>query len=366
MNITFSEQEHMLQRAVRELLQHEVPTAMVQDAEANGTLPRSLWHTIAQQGWLGLGTREADGGGGGSLLESAIVLTEMGRVACPGPYAEHVAAIQYLARTGSQPGLIAALVAGKEIATIAIHNAPDVATAAADPSIGATQISGAKILVPYGMSASLLVLTATANDRLKYVRIQAGAAGLRRTPQQTMSANQHVRLDLDGVHAQVLGLETPLTGSDLLVLYRVARDAYSLGLLERMLELSLNYARDRVQFGRPIGSFQAVQHQCADMALLVYGAQCLLWQAAWLIGTGRPAGPELSMCHAFIREAAGEVAARAHQVHGAVGFTAEYPLGLFSRRAKAFQVGLGSATQYREDVATLMGAARNASAVAPR
>jgi alkylation response protein AidB-like acyl-CoA dehydrogenase len=167
----------------------------------------------------------------------------------------------------------------------------------------------------------------------------------------TMSANRHAAIVFDGAPSVTIGPADADEPRGFEALHLLARDAYLVGLLGRMLEMATAYATNRVQFGRPIGSFQAIQHRCADMALAVYGARILTYQAAWLAAQGRK-GSQAAMAHAYVRDAAGEVVAHAHQIHGAIGITKEYPLQYFSRRAKAFQNALGTAAHFREKVAT--------------
>jgi alkylation response protein AidB-like acyl-CoA dehydrogenase len=209
------------------------------------------------------------------------------------------------------------------------------------------------MLVPYARGARRLLVSAAAEGRTVYALVDAAGADLRLAPLHTVSRDQQALVTFTDVPAEILGEASADPRRDLLALYRLARAAYAVGLMGRMLDITVEYVKGRVQFGRPIGTFQAVQYRCVDMALAYYGAQNHLHQAAWLVGNDRPAARELLMGHAAIRDAIGQVVANAHQAHGAMGFTDAYPLQLFSRRAKVYQHTLGTAAAFRTQLAAL-------------
>jgi alkylation response protein AidB-like acyl-CoA dehydrogenase len=131
--------------------------------------------------------------------------------------------------------------------------------------------------------------------------------------------------------------------------------AYAVGAAERALELTVEHAKTRVQFGRPIGSFQAVAHRCADMRSEIDAVRYLVYQAAWSLASGRPSALEAGAAKAYGNEALRRVFMHAHQVHGAIGFSTEHDLQLFTRRAKAVELSWGGAASHRERVAQAMG-----------
>jgi alkylation response protein AidB-like acyl-CoA dehydrogenase len=352
MDLCLSDQETLLQQQIRDLLKNEVTFDTVREAEASGELPRSLWAALGSQGWFGLPVSEAKGGSGGTMAEWMLLLEEMGRVAFPGPVAEQGTAAVYLAgpAAGAVDGMLPSVLSGERIVSIGMEDAPGAPTA-----VSSGRISGEKILLPYGSAATTYLVSAAVDGAAGYAAVERGQTAVTVRAMETMSSDQQVRARFDGASAAALGRAGAEPGKDLRGLYTLAKDAFCVGLMGRMLEIATNYARDRVQFGRPIGSFQAVAHRCADMALAHSAAQVLVYQAAWLIGEGRPSAVESAMAHAYVRDAAGECVSHSHQVHGAIGFTAEYPLGLFSRRAKAYQHSLGRASEHREVVAAAIG-----------
>ena len=354
MDLNFSESEQLVQSTLREYLASEVSSELVGRCEASRELPLQLWNQLAEQGWLGVGSAKAGGSQSGSLIEWAIVLQELGRVAFPAPVVEQLSAARFLAGLASVGRECADEVAsGARIVTLAFQDRPD------DPVLvrptGAEEgvLSGTKMLVPYGQSAQTILVAAPLGPTPGYWQVAADAAGVTFESLQSVSRNQQTALRFRDASAQSLGAEELVAGRDLRELYRLASDAFCLGLLDRIVEMTVEYARQREQFGRPIGSFQAVQYHCVDMALAYHGARNHLFQSVWLVERGRPSSRESAMCHAAVRDAAGEVVARAHQVHGALGATNDFALQQFTRRAKIYQHTLGTAAQFREEVAEL-------------
>jgi alkylation response protein AidB-like acyl-CoA dehydrogenase len=401
MDLTLSESEQLLQDTARDFLTREVTPEVVAAVEASDELPAALWAALAEQGWFGVGIPTEQGGGGGSLVDWAILLAELGRVACPAPVVEQLTAAAYLASRPDDPRLPGVL-SGAQVATLAIRDKPGAPVTAQEGPAGKATLTGAKMLVPYASAAHLLLVSGAegAPPGARGVPFGSGPpggggepsadsgsglSGLVAAPNplpesadgsplgtrtlyaaldtrdarppiehlHTVSRDQHGLVTLDGLTADLLGEADADPRRDLIALYRIARDAFAVGLMGRILDITLEYVKGRAQFGRPIGSFQAVQYRCVDMALATYGAQNHLYQAAWLVGNGRPAARELLLFHAAVRDALGEVVANAHQAHGAMGITDAYPLQLFTRRAKVFQHSLGTAAQFRAQLAGL-------------
>jgi 3-oxocholest-4-en-26-oyl-CoA dehydrogenase beta subunit len=359
MDITLSASEQQVRDGVRQLLTSEVTTDFVQSVEDTRQFPAELWQLLGRDGWLGVGVSDGPDGAGGSLVDWALVLEESGRVACPAPVVEHLAAVAYLASALPQtdPRLTEAA-AGRLVVTLAHLDKPG-APVTADMSAGGTaghaNLTGVKVLVPYAEGASHIVVVANSDCGRSYFWLDASSPGVSLTPIDSVSRNQHCLLLLDAAPAELLGTGAQDPAADLIELYTLASDAFAVGLMGRMIDMSLTYVQQRVQFGQPIGQFQAVQHRCADMAVAHSGAQSLLYKAAWLLSTGKPAEETLLMCHAYGRDAAAVVLGNAHQVHGAMGFMMEYPLHQFSRRAKVYEQTLGQASLHRERFAQLEG-----------
>jgi alkylation response protein AidB-like acyl-CoA dehydrogenase len=352
MDLTLSESERLVQKTCRDLLDKEVTRDLVARSEESGEFNRELWNTIARQGWFGLGIPADREGSGGSITEWLIALEEMGRACCPLPVPEQAAVGQVLSRhSNGSPVVLRSVLTGEEVVSAALVDHPGGLTTATVEGDSEVILNGEKLLAPYAQAAGYLVVRASRDGIGSFFLCSSRQPGVTTTPMRSMSEDQRCRVTLQGTRATLLGSLPEDKLSDFGEVYTLARDAYCLGLTDRMLELSVSYARDRVQFGRPIGSFQAIQHRVADAAVVLHGARLLLYQAGWLLAEQGDAVAELAMAHAYIRQAAGEVTAHAHQIHGAMGFTYDYQLQFFSRRAKAYQHSLGQDTAFLERVA---------------
>jgi alkylation response protein AidB-like acyl-CoA dehydrogenase len=349
MDITLSESEQLVRDGIRQLLASEVTTDFVHSVETSGQFPAALWQLLAREGWLGVGVSTSASSTDGTFVDWALVLEEMGRVACPLPIAEHLAATAYLVSVlEPDDARLADAAAGRLVVTIGHVDKPGAGVTADEG-----ELTGVKILVPYAQGATHVIVVAGSDEQRAYYLLDIRSPGVSLATMDSVSRNQHCLLGLSAAPAALLGRRAETPARDLIELYTVAHDAVAVGLMGRMLDMSLSYVTQRVQFEQPIGRFQAVKHRCADMAAAHSGAQSLLYRAAWLLSTDRPAEQALLMCHAYGRDAAALVLANAHQVHGAMGFMMEYPLHQFSRRAKVYEQTLGNAAWHRERFAEL-------------
>jgi alkylation response protein AidB-like acyl-CoA dehydrogenase len=216
-------------------------------------------------------------------------------------------------------------------------------------------LDGTKCFVPFAPDADVLIVSV---DGGRLARVERGAAGLRYRRQTTLGGDPVYAVQLVGTPAVILG-----TGkADCAAALRAALDrgavasfAYALGAAERALELSVDHAKTREQFGRPIGSFQAVAHRCVDMRSDLDALRYLVYQAAWNLAQHAGAPLVVAAARAFGIEALRNVERHAHQVHGAIGFSTEHDLHLYTRRAKATELMWGSISRAREEVASAMG-----------
>jgi 3-oxocholest-4-en-26-oyl-CoA dehydrogenase beta subunit len=354
MDITLSESERAVRDGARQLLTREVTAEFLQTAHTADAFPSGLWQKLGDKGWLGVAVEDSATGYGGSLFHWALVLEEMGRVACPAPVAEHMSAVAYLAATSAPDDeRLSGAATGQLTVTIAYEDKPGTAVTAGPAVAGTAELYGTKMLVPYARGASHIVVVVGTDAKRAYYWLDATVPGVTLRPVRSLSKNQQCLLELDGAQAELLGRYSDDPRRDLVELFTLASDAYAVGLMGTMLDTSLDYVKRRVQFDQPIGRFQAVQHRCADMAVAYSGAQSIMYNAVWLVDNDKPAAETLALCHAYGRDAAGVVLGNAHQVHGGMGFTKEYPLHHFSRRAKVYEVSLGQAAYFRERWAQL-------------
>jgi alkylation response protein AidB-like acyl-CoA dehydrogenase len=361
MDLSLADEQQLLVESARAFVARECPRERVRAVEAgdDGHDPE-LWRAMAGLGWPGLVVPEEHGGAGRGMTDLALVCEELGRGAVPSPLVvcATLAALP-LVWAGSaeqRRRWLPALARGEVIATLALLE-PGMCDEWAPAGMRDDgRLTGTKVLVPWGAVAGLLVVATAGGLRL----VEPGAAAVRVTPHDALGGDPLAAVALDGAPAEPLGD----VGGGRGVLDRaldhaaIAQLAYTVGVAEAMLDLAARHARDRRQFGRPIGAFQAVAHRCADMRADVDACRYLAYQAAWALESGGPADAAVAAAKSYSNEAVRRVAMHAHQVHGAIGFSTEHDLHLFTRKAKAFELSYGGTAHHRERLATAMGLRR--------
>jgi alkylation response protein AidB-like acyl-CoA dehydrogenase len=376
MDISLSEEQELLQGSARDFLQQECPIRLVRAMEADekGYDP-SLWRQMAELGWLGLALPESYGGTGATMVDLVVLLEEFGRALVPGPFVPTavLAGLPILWAGSDQQKQIylPRLVQGELIVTLAWHEPSATSQAAgvetaADLQGEAYVLNGTKLCVPYAHVADYLLTVArtatgaTPADGITLFLVDAKTPGLTITKLATIADDHQCEVVLNDVRvprSQVLG--EPGKGWGLVEQVRqygaVAKCAEMVGIAQQAFEISLNYAKTRVQFGRPIGSFQAIKHKLANMVIDVDGSRYVTYRAAWLLSEGLPAGQQIAAAKAWTNEACRRVVKEGQQVHGGIGYTKEYDLQLYTRRAKAAEIAFYDADAHREAVATSLG-----------
>ncbi len=370
MDFAFSDEQEELRRTVRGFLADKSPESEVRRLmETTEGYDPKVWQQMAEQlGLQGLAIPEEYGGSGFTFLELGVVLEEMGRALLCSPYfstavlgaytlllsGDNAAKEQYL------PGIAS----GESIATLALSEDEgrwDEAgvTLAASQSGDAWSLSGYKMFVLDGHTADLVLVAARTSNGVSLFAVEDGAAGLGRTPLATLDqTRKQARLEFDNTPARLIGAEGqgwPVI-SQVLDLAAVALAAEQVGGAARVLEMSVEYAKVRVQFGRPIGSFQAIKHKCADMLVEVESAKSAAYYGLW---AGSELNDELptvaSLAKAYCSDAYVHCAAENIQIHGGIGFTWEHPAHLYFKRAKSSQLFFGDPTYHRELLAQRIG-----------
>jgi alkylation response protein AidB-like acyl-CoA dehydrogenase len=373
LDLGLNEIQQMLRNSAREFLQAECPPAYVRDMELDERgYSSEMWSAMAEMGWLGLAFPEEYGGEGLGFVELAILLEEMGSALLPGPYFSTVVmAGVALAQAGSEAQkneYLARITRGQLIATLAITEPsglwePRGIEANARRSDGGYVINGVKLYVPNAHVSDYVIVAARTGEGdtdVSLFIVPSNADGLSQTLLQTIASDRQSELTFDKVMVGESALLGEFNGGwatvDTVLKWGAAgKCAEMLGGAQRVLDMTVQYAKARMQFGRAIGSFQAVQHHAADMAADVDGCRYITYQAAWTLAQGLPAGREVSMAKAWVSDAYQRVCALGHQSHGAVGFTKEYDLQLYSRRAKAAELMFGDADVHLEGVASAIG-----------
>jgi alkylation response protein AidB-like acyl-CoA dehydrogenase len=376
MDISLSEEQELLQGSARDFLQKECPIRLVRAMEGDerGYDP-NLWKQMGDLGWLGLVLPEEYGGSGATMMDLVVLLEEFGRALLPGPFVPTVLQVGLpLLWAGSDQqrrAYLPKLAQGELIGTMAWHE-PSATSQPSGIETTATQqgenyiLNGTKLCVPFAHVADFLLVVArtgtgtTPADGITLFLVDAKSAGIAITKLGTIADDHQCEVLLKDVSVprrQVLGEagEGWAIVEQVLQYGAVAKCAEMVGIAQQAFDISLNYAKTRVQFGRPIGSFQAIKHKLANMVIDVDGSRYVTYHAAWLLSEGLPAGHEIAVAKAWTNEACRRVVKEGQQVHGGIGYTKEYDLQLYTRRAKAAEIAFDDSDTHREAVATSLG-----------
>ena len=374
MDFGFSEDQELLRDSARKFLDAECPTTfvrkMMEDDSAHAT---ELWKKAAELGWMGILIPEEHGGIGGSFLDLVVVMEEMGRSLMPGPFLATVllgsAAVLVGGSDEQKDAVLPKVAAGEWVMTLAQaeksgrYDAGGIgmpATARGSDFV----LSGEKLFVPDAHVADQMVVAARTGshaapeDGITLFLVDAKSPGVEITQLKTVDMTRrqcHVAFrDVAVAGSQVLGE----VGQGWPILKRVLDQAIAglctemVGTGQQALDMAVEYAKERVQFGKPIGSFQAVKHKCVDMMVQVENARSLTYYAAWTVDENvDEASQAVPMAKAYCSDMCKTVTSEAIQVHGGIGFTWEHDMHLFYRRGLASEAAFGSAPTHREVVA---------------
>jgi alkylation response protein AidB-like acyl-CoA dehydrogenase len=376
-NLGYTEDQVALRDAVRAFLTERCDANSIRAHErSDAGYCEQTFADLGARGWLGTGSARAFGGLGGGFLELAIVLEEFGRAAVPTPVQNGVVSCgTALLELGSEAQCRAGLpdlFAGSRRMSFCFTEASgglearDVSLVARPSEAGRGYLlSGTKLFVPYAASASeLLVVARTRDDvddeaSLSLLRVPADAPGIALHPLVALFDDKQCEITFDGVAVGVEALVGPLHGAWPAIRRVLQRSALALcaemiGGADAALACAVAYAAEREQFGRPIGSFQAIQHQAADMLIDCDAGRLAVCEAASRLDAGLPAEEAIAAAKAICSEVYPRVTAGAHQIHGGVGYYEDRDLQLYFRRAKVMQLALGDADHHIEQVARAM------------
>jgi alkylation response protein AidB-like acyl-CoA dehydrogenase len=377
MDFAFSEQQDLLRTSARQFLERECPPDMVRrwSDDPQGYSP-DLWQTMAAFGWMGLVLPETYGGSGLSFVDLTILMEEMGRVLLPAPFFSSIAlGALTLLETGSdeqRQQMLPRLVRGETKVCVALLEAdgrydPRGISMRASIRGNRATLNGTKLfVVDAHVSDYIICVARTRGGRdpesgISLFVLDITSPGIACTP--LMSIDQTRGLCEVSFTRVGVSLEAMLGGRDAAwpTLQRaldkatVALCAEMVGGAEKAMEMCVDYGKTRVQFGRPIGSFQAVKHKIADMKVWVENAKSVVYYAAWAVDRDAPeASRAASMAKAYCSEMYTQVTADGIQVHGGVGFTWDHHMHLYFKRAKSSEVLLGDSTWHRERTAALI------------
>jgi alkylation response protein AidB-like acyl-CoA dehydrogenase len=373
MKLTLTEEQEMLRKTARDFLVDKCSKKFVkQMEESEAGYSRELWREMAELGWMGLAFPGKYGGGDMSFLDLALLLEEMGRACLPGPFFSTVLlgglSILDVGSEEQKQEYLPKLIRGEKILTLALTEPGYNDYDASSVTVEATRdgdnyvISGTKLFVPDAHIADYLLCVARTKPKSGITIFLADAKNPRinYTVLKTIAGDKLCEVVFDQMsvpRANILGRLNQGWSAVQKIAQRavVGKCCEMVGNIQRVLEMTVDYAKERKQFDRPIGSFQVIQHYCADMATDVDSARFSTYQAAWMLSEGLPCTKEVAIAKAWIGEASQRIFALAHQIHGAIGATIEHDLHYYTRRAKAAELAFGDANFYREVVAKEMG-----------
>jgi alkylation response protein AidB-like acyl-CoA dehydrogenase len=376
MDFGLSEEQEMLRTSARDFLRKECPKQLVRqlDESVEGYSPE-LWRKMAELGWMGLPFPEKYGGGGGSFLDLVVLLEAMGYNVVPGPFFSTVVlgglTILSAGNEEQKKDFLSRIATGKLILTLALtepsarYDAASIKTTAVAHN-GNHIINGMKLFVPDANVADYLLCVARTKttgkpeNGITVFLVDSKSPGVKCTLLKTLARDKQCEIIFDKVSVPKNNILGGLNRGwqvvqDVLQKAKVAKCAEMVGGAQAALDMAVAYAKERVQFNRPIGSFQAIQHYCANMVSDVDGSRFVTYKAAWKVSEGLPAAFDVAVAKAWTGSAYGRVTLTGHQIFGAVGFTMDHDMHLYYRRAKAGDIMFGDSAFQRKIVAQELG-----------
>jgi len=376
MDLALSEEQEMLRTMARDFLTDKFPKTVVKEIEESeqGYSPE-LWKEMAELGWMGLVFPEKYGGSDMNFLDLAVLLEEMARACLPGPFFSTVILgglpILDIGSEEQKQEYLPRIASGELIFTLALTE-PSARYEAAAIEVKAVAdkdgyiLNGTKLFVPDAHIADYMLCVARTSDGAKpedgiaIFVVDAKSSGISCTVLKTIANDKLCEVVFDQVKVpkeNILGELNQGWGEVQKIIERsaAAKCCEMVGYIQQALDMTVEYAKERKQFDRPIGSFQVIQHYCVDMATDVEGTRLSAYQAAWMLSEGLPCTQEVAIAKTWAGEACQRVMALAHQIHAAIGVTIDHDLQYYTRRAKAAEVTFGDASLYREVVARGMG-----------
>ncbi|MGZ8763167.1 MAG: acyl-CoA dehydrogenase family protein [Acidimicrobiia bacterium] len=349
MDLSFSEEQDMLREMVRGVCSSYSPLDTVRAMEDDPTgYPAELWKQLGELDLIGLTLPVEYGGSGLSMLDATVVYEELGRGLVPSPH--FVSAVMSggaLLRGGSasqKAAWLPKIASGEEIVTVAWLEpergfGPQGVALEARPGDGdGFVLEGVKWHVPFAAAASRFLVLARSGDAINLFLVESGAPGITLDQQQTIASDTQYQVTFAGTPAERIGDADWSTWHDTMLDGIILQAALAAGGASYALEITVQYAKDREQFDKPLGAFQAISHYLADASTTVEGATILVREAAWARANGRDVDRLAPMAKLFAASTFRDVTAMAQQVFGGVGFTLEYDIQLYFRRAKQLQI----------------------------
>lgn len=376
MDFSFTQMQRDIRSAVRDFLEKECSSDLIRRMENDEKgYSAELWHKLAELGWLGLALPNKYGGSEGSFFDLLVLLEELGRYLVPVPFLPSVIlggmSILHGGSEKQKQTYLPKIAHGELIFTMALTE-PEMSYGVSGIRMRAVQegsayvINGTKIFIPSAHIADYLVVPTLTQGKKKgdagitLFVIEKNRPDVKCSVLNTTACSKLCEVVFNRTRAtkvNVLGSAGGGSGvlKKVLELATVAECAWMVGGAEQVLKMTVDYAKKRMQFNRPIGSFQAIQHRCANMLVDLDGAKFVTYEAAWKLSLGLPSAFEVSVAKAWVNQSYQRICANGHQIHGGVGVIKDHDLQLYSMRAKEAEFFLGDTGFHREAVANLLG-----------
>jgi alkylation response protein AidB-like acyl-CoA dehydrogenase len=369
MNFAFSEEQEEFRRQVRKWLEQNAPSPVVRNLmETETGFDRDLWQETAELGWQGMAIAEDHGGAGFGYLELVILFEEMGRSLLPAPFLSTIGlAMPLITELGSdeqRKEMLGSIASGEKTVTVAFTEPsgqwdPARVETAASKGKSGWVIQGRKSFVIDGASADEILVSAQTDDGVGIFLVGGQSDGVERRGLETLDLTRKLaEVTFSGAKADPVGEPASGVGALQGMLDRavVLLAAEQVGGAQKCLEMSVDYAKTRHQFGRPIGSFQAIKHKCADMLVQVESAKSAAYYAGWAASADNDELPTVApLAKSYCSEAYFFCASENIQIHGGIGFTWEHDAHLYFKRAKSSQLLFGDPAYHRARLGDLLG-----------
>lgn len=369
MDIALTETQQLIQKQAREFLERECPISLVRQMEEDKLgYPPKLWKEMANVGWMGLAFPKEYGGERTEFLDLIILVEEMGRFLVPGPFIPTMVgglAIAEFGREEQKRSLLPSIARGELILSLGLYDPPGFKfdegsiTTRAEPCEDGFILIGSKTYVPDFEAADRLLCVASTPRGVSIFILSTDTPGVKGEPLSTIALDKRSDVLLEKVRVtqeQLLGREGQgwEVVDSILKWGGCALSAYAVGAAQNSLDMSLEYAKQREQFGGPIASFQVIQHKFVDMLVAIEGARLLTYQAAWKVSQGMPADFDVAAAKVWAGDSFNKVTSEAMRIYAGIGSTKEGDIQLYYRRIKPLQMFLGDAQFHQQKIASLM------------
>jgi alkylation response protein AidB-like acyl-CoA dehydrogenase len=376
MDFNLRDESKMLKSNAEKFMKEKSPSSLVKNIlkEEKG-FSEALWKEMADLGWLGLIYGDTYGGSGGDFLDLFFLFEEMGKAVFPSPFfCSAVFAGLLINEAGEEAvkkAFLPGMIGGKKILTVGVQNEqglydyPDPALIAQEAGDGSYRIQGTRLLVPYAHVAEEILVCAKGMRGSRsfgptLFRTKSKGPGVRITPLNTLTGEKYFGVTYADYGARQTDVLGPLgKGAEvvekIMPMLIALRCGEMVGGLSKVVDMTVDYVKQRVQFGKPLGVLQVIQHYCADMTTFLDTARLIAYQAASLISAGFPCAKEVAMAKAWCSDVYKRTTQIAHQLTGGIGFTEEHDLHLYYKHAKALEMEFGDSWVQRQKVAEAMG-----------